>query len=168
MKVVIVGQDPYHDKGQANGLCFSVSRTTKIPPSLRNIFGELKKNYPSFTVPKHGDLSAWASRGVLLLNSVLTVEEKKPTSHSGAGWQNFTDVVIKILNERKEPIVFMLWGNYAKKKCNMINRSRHRVVENAHPSPLSFTRWTGCKTFLRCDEELVKLGYAPMQWNLPS
>eukprot|EP00754_Rhynchopus_humris_P020534 Rhum_TRINITY_DN14705_c10_g1::Rhum_TRINITY_DN14705_c10_g1_i1::g.112245::m.112245/K03648/UNG, UDG; uracil-DNA glycosylase len=168
VKVVILGQDPYHDNYKANGLCFSVKKGVRPPPSLKNIFKELKSDLgaKNWKEPNHGDLSAWAKRGVLLLNASLTVEANKAASHTQCGWQNFTDVVIKALNDRPDPIVFILWGNFAKKKCRMINAAKHRVIESAHPSPLSYYKFKGCKAFSRCNKELKKLGKAPIDWSL--
>ena len=135
-KVVILGQDPYHGEKEANGLSFSVNKDIKIPPSLRNIYLELSNDL-NIPIPNHGDLSSWAKEGVLLLNSVLTVEKDKAASHRNKGWELFTDYVIKVLNEKEEPIVFILWGNYARSKKIFINNKKHLIIESTHPSPFS-------------------------------
>lgn len=135
VKVVILGQDPYHDDNQAHGLAFSVQKGCKIPPSLRNIFKELHSDL-GVPIPKHGDLTSWAKQGVLLLNTILTVEAHKPLSHQNKGWEIFTDNVIRELNRDNTPKVFVLWGNNAKKKCSLISNSHHYIIETSHPSPL--------------------------------
>ena len=147
VRVVIIGQDPYHGASQAHGLCFSVSRGVAVPPSLRNIYTELEADVPGFKRPSHGNLESWARRGVLLLNATLTVRSGEANSHEKYGWQTFTDSVIHVLNARATPIVFILWGGFAQKKGKMINRNRHHVIEAAHPSPLSVTKFRGCKVF---------------------
>jgi uracil-DNA glycosylase len=165
VEVVLVGQDPYHDDGQAHGLAFSVERPTKPPPSLRNVFKELESDL-GIAPPDHGDLSAWADRGVLLLNAVLTVVAHTPGSHAKKGWEEFTDAVVGAVNDRPRPAVFALWGGYAKKKGKVVDRSRHEVVENAHPSPLSAKQFLGSKPFSRIDDALVRLGRPRMDWRL--
>jgi uracil-DNA glycosylase len=177
VKVVIIGQDPYHNVGQAHGLCFSVPRGVAPPPSLLNIYGELAREYPEndpepFRPPMHGCLEAWADQGVLLLNAVLTVEAHKPGSHAKhGGWQKFTDEVIRILDGRRlrgqQGLVFMLWGNYAKEKCAHVNASRHLVLQAAHPSPMAASRggWFGCNHFRRANEYLQVQGYDPIRWH---
>lgn len=168
VKVVLIGQDPYHDVGQANGLCFSVQRGVKIPPSLANMYKELATDIPGFKHPGHGNLMCWAQQGVLMLNATLTVRAHEANSHEKCGWQDFTDAIIDKVNARKEPAVFMLWGNFAKKKGARVDRKKHRVVENAHPSPLSFKQWEGCKPFSKCNDALVALGLEPINWMVPA
>lgn len=166
VKVVLLGQDPYHGAGQAHGLCFSVKDGVPPPPSLVNIFKELK-NDVGCTVPQSGCLTKWAERGVMLLNSVLTVREGAAGSHRGKGWETFTDSVISRLNERREPIVFMLWGNYAKSKIPLITSDRHLVLTAAHPSPLSATYgFFGCRHFSKANDFLVSNGMTPVDWQL--
>eukprot|EP01061_Rhynchopus_euleeides_P004467 TRINITY_DN1371_c0_g1_i1.p1 TRINITY_DN1371_c0_g1~~TRINITY_DN1371_c0_g1_i1.p1 ORF type:complete len:589 (+),score=270.75 TRINITY_DN1371_c0_g1_i1:62-1828(+) len=167
VKVVIIGQDPYHGFGQANGLAFSVNSGVRVPPSLKNIYKEMKSDLGrTWVEPKHGDLTKWAQQGVLLLNACLTVEADKPQSHMASGWQNFTDMVIKSLNERKERVVFVLWGNFAKKKGRMINKKKHVVIESAHPSPLSFHLFKGSKPFSKVNAGLANIGKSPIDWKL--
>jgi uracil-DNA glycosylase len=165
VEVVLVGQDPYHDNGQAHGLAFSVEQPTKPPPSLRNVFKELESDL-GIAPPDHGDLSAWADRGVLLLNAVLTVVAHTPGSHAKKDWEEFTDAIVRAVNDRPRPAVFALWGGYAKKKGAVVDRSRHEVVENAHPSPLSAKQFLGSKPFSRIDDALVRLGRPRMDWRL--
>jgi uracil-DNA glycosylase len=136
LKVVIIGQDPYHGKGQANGLSFSVEKNIKIPPSLKNIFIELKNNYPEYKY-SDGDLSRWANQGVLLLNSILTVRKSEPGSHSNIGWEKFTDFVIKNISSEKRNVVFLLWGKYAQSKRRLIDENKHLILKSSHPSPFS-------------------------------
>ena len=163
VKVVILGQDPYHGEGEANGLCFSVNRGIKMPPSLKNIYKELKEDLNIERTDT--DLSDWASSGVLLLNSVLTVEKDKPASHKMIGWEQFTDNVIKKLNEKKEPIVFILWGNFAKSKMKYITNPRHLVLSSAHPSPFSVHQgFFGSKPFSKTNEFLKKNGTKEIEW----
>ena len=167
VKVVILGQDPYHQPDQAHGLCFSVLPGIKPPPSLVNIYKELKTDLDIEPV-SHGYLEAWAEQGVLLLNSVLTVEQSKAGSHQGRGWELFTDQVIRVVNERCENVVFMLWGGYAQKKGKSINRERHLVLTAPHPSPLSSYRgFFGCKHFSQANEYLSEHGRPIIQWQLP-
>lgn len=167
VKVVILGQDPYHGPGQANGLCFSVSKGIKPPPSLINIFKELESDQ-GIVAPDNGDLSAWAKQGVLLLNATLTVEAHKAGSHQGKGWERFTDAIVDIINARREGIVFMLWGGYAKKKGKKIDRSKHLVLESGHPSPLSANKghWFGNKHFSKCNTYLAERSVTPINWDL--
>ncbi|KAJ8903551.1 hypothetical protein NDN08_004655 [Rhodosorus marinus] len=169
VKVVIIGQDPYHGDGQAHGLCFSVQHGVARPPSLLNIFKELQKDIPGFTIPKHGSLQSWADQGVLLLNSVLTVEAYKAGSHANKGWEKFTDEVISQISSRKKNVVFLLWGRYAENKGKRIDRKKHHVLVSSHPSPLAASRggWFGCKHFSKANELLKKSGFPPVQWNLP-
>lgn len=167
VKVVILGQDPYHGTQQANGLSFSVQRGLRIPPSLKNIYQEL---YTDLGIPpaKHGDLSAWARQGVLLLNSVLTVGAGLAASHQKKGWEEFTDSIIDIINSSTEHTVFILWGAYAQRKGQRIDTNKHLVLKAAHPSPLSANRggFFGCKVFSKTNEYLIQHGKAPIQWQL--
>ncbi|MDY2744009.1 MAG: uracil-DNA glycosylase [Eubacteriales bacterium] len=166
VKVVLLGQDPYHGAGQAHGLCFSVKDGVAPPPSLVNIFKELNHDV-GCTVPQSGCLTKWAERGVMLLNSVLTVREGASGSHRGKGWETFTDSVISRLNDRKVPIVFMLWGNYAKSKIPLITSDRHLVLTAAHPSPLSASYgFFGCRHFSKANDFLVSNGMTPVDWQL--
>ena len=164
-KVVIIGQDPYHGAGQANGLCFSVQEGISHPPSLKNIFKEirtdLKKPYP-----KSGNLERWAEQGVLLLNATLTVREHEPGSHQKKGWESFTDAAIKKLSEKKENIVFLLWGGFAKKKAKLIDSQKHRILTSGHPSPLSANRgfWFGNQHFSTCNKILLETGNKSIEW----
>ena len=165
LKVVILGQDPYHGINQANGLSFSVNSNEKAPPSLKNIFIEIKNDLNT-TIRTNNDLTDWANQGVLLLNSVLSVEKGKPGSHSRIGWEIFTDNLIKLISEHKTNIVFMLWGGYAKKKEKLINENIHLILKTGHPSPLSANRgyWFGNKHFSKCNFFLVKNGIKPIAW----
>ena len=147
VRVVILGQDPYHNTGQAHGLAFSVARGIAVPPSLKNIYTELEQDVPGFKRPGHGNLEAWAQRGVMLLNAGLTVRAHEANSHEKFGWHTFTDAVVQVLSRRATPTVFILWGGFAQKKGKVIDRSRHCVIEAAHPSPLSVTKFRGCKVF---------------------
>ena len=167
VKVVILGQDPYHGPNQAHGLSFSVQKGIALPPSLRNIFHELNTDL-GIPVSRHGDLSKWAEQGVLLLNSVLTVEAGQPTSHQKQGWEDFTDNVIDVLNEHRERIVFILWGAYAQRKGQRIDRNKHLVLSAAHPSPLSANRggFFGCKVFSKTNQYLKQHGIEPIDWQL--
>lgn len=167
VKVVILGQDPYHGPNQANGLSFSVQRGVALPPSLRNIFHELHADV-GVERPKHGDLTHWAEQGVLLLNAVLTVEAGQPTSHQKRGWEEFTDHVIDVLNEQREHIVFILWGAYAQRKGQRINQDKHLVLKAAHPSPLAANRggFFGCKVFSKSNNYLKQHGIEPIDWQL--
>ncbi|WP_417687731.1 uracil-DNA glycosylase [Pseudidiomarina sp.] len=158
LKVVILGQDPYHGQGQAHGLCFSVPKDVKLPPSLRNIYKAIKHDYPDYQPPEHGDLTHWAEQGVLLLNTVLTVEEGRAHSHASWGWERFTDSVIEKINEHCEGVVFLLWGAHAQKKGALIDRQRHHVLTAVHPSPLSAHRgFLTCGHFRRTNE-LLEVG----------
>ena len=162
-KVVILGQDPYHGDGEANGLCFSVNRGIKMPPSLKNIYKELYNDLG--IVREDTDLSDWAKSGVLLLNSVLTVEKDKPASHKFVGWEEFTDNVIKKLNEKEEPVVFILWGNFAKGKIKYITNPKHLIISSSHPSPFSVNQgFLGSKPFSRTNEFLSKNGMEEIKW----
>jgi uracil-DNA glycosylase len=165
-KVVIIGQDPYHQAGQANGLSFSVAKEVRIPPSLKNIFKELEQDIAGFRVPSNGNLEHWAKQGVLLLNTVLTVEDSKPGSHREIGWLEFTDSVIKTLSDTKEHVVFLLWGNYAGSKETLIDSSKHLILKAAHPSPLARGAFFGCKHFSKTNAYLLKTGQSEVQWAL--
>ena len=166
VRVVIMGQDPYHGEGEAHGLSFSVQKGVKLPPSLKNIYKEL---YDDLGIPpkEYGDLSGWAKSGVLLLNSVLTVEKDKPSSHKDLGWELFTDYVIKVLNNRQDPIVFILWGNFAKSKKKLITNPKHYVIESAHPSPFSaYNGFFGSKPFSKTNNFLKEQKKEPINWSL--
>ena len=166
VKVVILGQDPYHGQGQAHGLCFSVQNGVTPPPSLVNIFKELKEDV-GMKIPNHGNLSRWAEQGVFLLNASLTVRAAEPMSHSKIGWAQFTDAVIKIISERKEHVVFFLWGKFAQDKRVLIDETKHFILRAAHPSPLSaFNGFFGCKHFSKANEYLVSKGIDPVDWSL--
>ena len=168
VRVVILGQDPYHGPGQAHGLCFSVPPGVRPPPSLLNIFKELESDL-GLPRPRHGFLESWASQGVLLLNSVLTVEAAQAASHAKKGWERFTDAVIRLVNDRPEPVVFMLWGAYAQKKAAFVDPSRHLILRAAHPSPLSaHNGFLGCKHFSAANAFLQSKGLAPIDWSLPA
>ncbi|HDZ15752.1 hypothetical protein LCGC14_1375100 [marine sediment metagenome] len=167
VKVVIIGQDPYHQPGQAHGLCFSVKPGIKTPPSLVNIYKELKTDVGAYIVP-HGYLEYWAKQGVLLLNAVLTVEDSKANAHQGKGWEQLTDKVIEVVNEQRENVVFMLWGGYAQKKGSFINTSKHHVLKAPHPSPLSAHRgFLGCQHFSQANAYLSQHGQQVIDWQLP-
>jgi uracil-DNA glycosylase len=167
VRVVILGQDPYHGPGQAHGLCFSVPPGVRPPPSLSNIYKELGNDL-GLPRPSHGFLEHWARQGVLLLNSVLTVEMAKAASHSKKGWEQFTDAIIAQVNAQPTPIVFMLWGAYAHKKAANVDASRHLVLKAAHPSPLSaHNGFLGCKHFSQCNAFLISNGFPPIDWALP-
>ncbi len=166
VKVLLLGQDPYHGEGQAHGMCFSVQRGVKVPPSLRNIYKELGTDV-GVPAPDHGNLQAWADQGVLLLNAVLTVRAHEANSHKDKGWETFTDAVIRAVGEQPDPVVFVLWGNYAKKKLRLIDTSRHIVVQGAHPSPLSAKLFIGSRPFSQIDKGLADLGRTPIDWHLP-
>ena len=167
VKVVILGQDPYHNPGQAMGLCFSVPEGVTPPPSLKNIFKELKEDVGA-PIPDHGDLTKWAEQGVLLLNAFLTVEKNKPASHRKIGWQTFTDSVIRKLSAIRENLVFMHWGGFAKKKSSLIDDDDHLVLKAAHPSPLAGGAFFGNQHFSQANEYLKKHGKEPVDWNLLS
>lgn len=165
-KVVIIGQDPYHGAGQAHGLSFSVQDGVKIPPSLRNIYKEMATDL-GVDIPTTGDLTPWAEQGVLLLNNVLTVREGEAASHQGKGWEVFTDAVIGALNERQQPVIFVLWGAHAQKKGEKINTERHVVLTSAHPSPLAARRgFFGSKPFSTINQHLTRLNEVPIDWSL--
>jgi uracil-DNA glycosylase len=168
VRVVILGQDPYHGEGQAHGLCFSVQRGVRAPPSLINIYKEMKTDL-GLDPPPHGNLESWAQQGVLLLNSVLTVEAGIAGSHQGKGWERFTDAVIRLVNNGPRPVVFILWGAYAQKKAAFVDRTRHLVLTSAHPSPLSaHNGFFGSRPFSKANEFLVAKGEKPIDWKLES
>ncbi|WP_019548800.1 uracil-DNA glycosylase [Streptomyces sulphureus] len=166
VKVLLLGQDPYHGEGQGHGLCFSVRPGVRVPPSLRNIHRELRDDL-GHPVPDNGSLTHWAEQGVLLLNTVLTVRAGEANSHKGQGWERFTDAVIGAVAARERPAVFVLWGNHAKKKAKLIDTERHAIIEGAHPSPLSARRFFGSRPFSAVDKALAEQGHAPVDWRLP-
>jgi uracil-DNA glycosylase len=173
VKVVIIGQDPYHGEGQANGLCFSVPKSIKkIPPSLKNIYEEIQRDC-DVQMPRYGDLTGWAEQGVLLLNATLTVQKGSPGSHQGKGWEKFTDAIIRAVNDR-EHVVFLLWGRYAQKKGTLIDSRKHKVLKASHPSPFSVRRglrdgeihsFRGCGHFKKANDYLRKHGLKPVEWR---
>jgi uracil-DNA glycosylase len=173
IKVVIIGQDPYHGEGQAHGLCFSVPKSIKkIPPSLKNIYKEIERDC-GFQMPGHGDLTGWAKQGVLLLNATLTVRQDSPGSHQGKGWEKLTDAIIRAVNDKREHVVFLLWGSYARKKgarkkgeSALIDRKKHKVLETSHPSPFSAYRgFLGCRHFKKANDYLIEHGLKPVEWQ---
>jgi uracil-DNA glycosylase len=165
VKVVVLGQDPYHKPGEAMGLSFSVPKGVRTPPSLVNIYKELN-NSLGIPVPKHGDLTAWAQQGVLLLNAMLTVEQQNASSHSKIGWQQFTDAVISAISAQKKGVVFLLWGNFARSKKVLIDANKHLILESAHPSPLAGNAFQGCGHFVKTNEWLQQQGLTPIEWNV--
>lgn len=168
VKCVILGQDPYHEPGQAHGLCFSVKPDIKIPPSLENIYKELHDDV-GFEIPNHGYLEEWAKQGVLLLNTVLTVRAHKAFSHRGKGWEQFTDAIIRTVNEVDRPVVFLLWGKPAQEKKALLNNPKHLILEAPHPSPLSAYRgFFGCRHFSKANDFMMQNGETPIDWTLPS
>lgn len=167
-KVLILGQDPYHNVNQAHGLSFSVKHGVDTPPSLLNMYKELKSDLGCY-IPNNGYLVPWAKQGVLLLNTALTVRAHEANSHKGKGWEIFTDNIIKVLNLRKDPVIFILWGNNARKKKQFIDANRHYIIESAHPSPLSASRgFFGTKPFSKTNEILIGLGKTPIDWQIPN
>ncbi len=165
VKVVIMGQDPYHGEGEAHGLSFSVQKGIKVPPSLQNIYKELNSDL-SIPPRNEGDLTGWAREGVLLLNAVLTVEKDKPASHRNLGWERLTDYIIKVINQKEEPVVFILWGNFAKEKIKYITNPRHCVITSPHPSPFSARNgFFGSRCFSRCNSFLESQGIKPIDWS---
>ncbi|MFR9070709.1 uracil-DNA glycosylase [Paraclostridium tenue] len=167
-KVLILGQDPYHGENQAHGLAFSVKPGVRIPPSLLNMYKELHADLGCF-IPNNGYLVPWAEQGVLLLNTALTVRAHQANSHKGKGWEVFTDNIIKLLNLRDEPVIFVLWGNNARSKKKLIDTNKHYIIESAHPSPLSASRgFFGSKPFSKTNDILIKLGRAPINWQIPN
>ena len=165
VKVVILGQDPYHNPGEAMGLSFSVPKGVRVPPSLRNIYKELKDDL-GIEPPRHGDLTKWAEQGVFLLNAMLTVEHKSAGSHQKIGWQNFTNAVIRKLSDEREGLVFMLWGGFARKKKELIDRDKHLVLEAAHPSPLAGGAYFGSRHFSKANAYLEEQGKQPVDWSV--
>lgn len=165
VKVVILGQDPYHDVGQAHGLCFSVKQGVTVPPSLCNIYKELKSDLGCY-IPNNGYLKKWADQGVMLLNTALTVRAHEANSHKDIGWEKFTDAAIRILNEQDRPIVYLLWGRFAQMKKKMLNNPKHLILEAAHPSPLSVKKFYGCKHFSKANEFLKEHGLEPVDWQI--
>lgn len=167
IKVVILGQDPYHGPDQANGLAFSVHKGITIPPSLRNIYKELADDIDGFTIPKHGSLESWAKQGVFLLNTALSVEASKAGSHSNIGWQQLTDATIKKINEQCKNVVFILWGGHAQKKRSLIDENKNLIITSAHPSPLSSYRgFFGSKPFSKANKYLIENGKEPINWHI--
>lgn len=173
VNVVIIGQDPYHGEGQANGLCFSVRKGVGLPPSLRNIYKEIGREYNRPDVPAHGDLTGWAQQGVLLLNTILTVEQGNAHSHKDKGWEKFTNAIVTAVSEKREHVVFLLWGCYAQKKGALINRNKHKVLKATHPSPFSARRrdtaagcpFLGCGHFKDANDYLKEQGIEPIDWQ---
>lgn len=164
LKVVIIGQDPYHGEGQANGLCFSVNDGVAFPPSLQNIFKEIQSDL-GIAIPSSGNLDRWAEQGVLLLNSVLTVRAHQAASHAGQGWEQFTDAVVRIISERKQGVVYLLWGSYAQRKGQVVDGSKNLILKCVHPSPLSVYRgFFGCKHFSQANAYLQSIGKTPINW----
>ena len=167
VKVVLLGQDPYHGAGQAHGLSFSVKKGITIPPSLKNIYKELSTDLDHFNIPSHGNLTEWADRGILLLNATLTVRAKEPGSHQGKGWEIFTDTVISELSRRREGIIFLLWGKYAQNKSVLIDESRHTIFKAPHPSPFSaYTGFFGCRHFSKTNAVLEQENQLPVDWQI--
>ncbi len=167
VKVVIIGQDPYHGQKQAHGLAFSVQKGMQIPPSLQNIFKELQSEYNDFQIPHHGDLSSWADQGVLLMNVTLTVEASKAGSHQNQGWEIFTDRIIQIISEKRNRIVFLLWGKYAQAKAGLIDHNKHLILTAAHPSPFSaYHGFFGCNHFILTNKYLEKNGEKGIDWKV--
>ncbi|UCX03824.1 uracil-DNA glycosylase [Shewanella glacialimarina] len=167
VKVVVIGQDPYHGEGQAHGLAFSVKSGVKVPPSLVNIYKELAQDIPSFSIPSHGNLTHWAEQGLLLLNTVLTVEQSLAHSHAKAGWEVFTDHVLDYLNSLPQPLIFVLWGSHAIKKGRLITHEHHTILSGPHPSPLSAYRgFFGCGHFSKINQQLIKNGLEPIDWQV--
>ena len=165
VKVVVLGQDPYHNPGEAMGLCFSVPKSKRVPPSLKNIYKEMHQDVGT-TIPDHGDLTKWTQQGVLMLNAMLTVEHKKAGSHKKIGWQDFTNAVIKTISDKKEGVVFLLWGNFAKSKKDLVDEMKHYVLEAAHPSPLAGGAFFGNHHFSKTNELLKKQGKKEIEWQI--
>jgi uracil-DNA glycosylase len=166
VKAVILGQDPYHNPGEAMGLCFSVPRGVRVPPSLVNVYKELKADL-DIPIAKHGDLTSWAEQGVFLLNAMLTVEKNQAAAHKNIGWQHFTDAIIRKLSDEREGLVFLLWGNFAKKKAALIDGQKHLILEAAHPSPLAGNAFSGSQHFSKTNTYLIQHQKAPINWQLP-
>lgn len=168
VKVVIIGQDPYHGAGQAHGLCFSVQYGVKVPPSLKNIYKEIQENVPQFEIPNHGNLQTWTEQGVFLLNAILTVEANQPASHQKKGWEQFTDATITALSNNRNGLVFLLWGNFAQQKASLIDESKHLILRAAHPSPFSAHQgFFGCQHFSKVNEYLENQNLGKINWRLP-
>lgn len=167
VKVVIIGQDPYHNPNEAIGLCFSVPRGVRIPPSLKNVFKEIHRDL-GIEIPHHGDLSSWASQGVFLLNAMLTVRKNEAGSHKNIGWQTFTDAVIKKLSDQRLNLIFLLWGNFAQSKAQFIDSQKHHILPAAHPSPLARNAFSGCAHFSKTNEILIQNGQSPIDWSIDS
>jgi uracil-DNA glycosylase len=167
VRVVLLGQDPYPTPGDAHGLCFSVTPDRRTPRSLRNVYRELAADVPGFRAPDHGHLEAWARRGLLMLNTVLTVRAHAANSHRKRGWEDFTDHIIAALNARAEPVVFLLWGNAAHGKADLVTADRHAIVRAAHPSPLSARHFLGCRCFSAVNQHLERWGQPPFDWSVP-
>lgn len=166
VKVVIIGQDPYHGEGEAHGMCFSVNPGIKTPPSLQNIYKELRRDL-GCKIPNNGYLMKWARQGVLLLNAVLTVQKDTPASHQGKGWEIFTDKIIEEINKKDTPVVFLLWGNFAKQKASLITNPKHLILTSSHPSPFAVRYgFDGCSHFSKTNEFLEKTGQAPIDWQI--
>lgn len=166
VKVVILGQDPYHGEGEAHGMCFSVNPGVKVPPSLQNIFKELHRDL-GCKIPNNGYLLKWARQGVLMLNSVLTVQKDKPASHQGKGWEIFTDRIIEEINNKKTPVVFLLWGNFAKQKASLITNEKHLILTSSHPSPFSVRYgFDGCSHFSKTNKFLIQNNMTPIDWQI--
>lgn len=165
VRVVILGQDPYHGPGQAMGLCFSVPREIPVPASLKNVFKEINRDL-GLPIPRHGDLTSWTTQGIFLLNAILTVEKNQAGSHSKVGWHIFTDAVIKTLSDNRDGLIFLLWGNYARSKKPLINPQRHTILEAAHPSPLARDAFKGCSHFSKTNTILQNRGETPINWTL--
>ena len=165
VKVVILGQDPYHNPGEAMGLCFSIPKGVRVPPSLRNIYKEIHRDV-GCSIPNHGDLTPWAQQGIFMLNAMLTVRHKSAGSHKSIGWQLFTDAVIKTLSDKKEGLVFLLWGKFAQSKATLINQLKHHVLIAAHPSPLARVGFAECGHFSKTNDLLTKMGRIPIEWQL--
>lgn len=165
VKVVIIGQDPYHNPGEAMGLCFSVPKDKKVPPSLKRIYKEIHNDIGA-PIPDHGDLTSWASQGVLMLNAILTVEKNRAASHRKYGWQQFTDAVIRILSKEKDHLVFLLWGNFAKGKADLIDNRKHLILTSAHPSPLAGNAFFDNHHFSQCNDYLTEHDKQPIDWSL--
>jgi len=168
VKVVILGQDPYHGPNQAHGLSFSVQKGVDIPPSLRNIYKELQTDIPGFVIPNHGNLTEWAQQGVLMLNATLTVQAAMAGSHQKKGWEQFTDTVIKKISDEKQGVVFILWGAYAQSKSVLIDERKHLIIKSTHPSPLAVSRggFFGSRPFSRANDYLIKQGKTPINWQI--
>jgi len=167
VKVVVIGQDPYHGAGQAHGLAFSVQKGVAVPPSLRNMYKELYTDIPGFQIPAHGNLTQWADQGVLLLNATLTVRAQEAGSHQGKGWEKFTDQAIRTLSEKKKGLVFLLWGRFAQNKSVLIDEGKHTILKAAHPSPLSaYNGFFGCRHFSKSNEILAQNGLQPIDWQI--